>query len=127
MTASAPDPEKVLEELSFNGPFTARPTQETEVEVEVDLEDIADAPIDLIVDECPSYEAPPQTDYRDWKHEDTKVVVYTTNPDLYPKDRPATSSAAARAECQAIYGRILETNSVPHRYFFRVWRVRREA
>lgn len=74
-------------------------------------------------DEVPTQPGAP-IEYRDWNPEDTRVVTYTTNPSMYPKDRPTTSIDAARAEVQAVHGRILETNTVPSRFFFRVNKVR---
>jgi hypothetical protein len=72
-------------------------------------------------------DAPPPADYRDWRAEDTRVVTYTNDPDIFTRDRPAWTMEEARTKCQAEFGRILEVNSVPGRWFFRVFRVRREA
>jgi hypothetical protein len=72
-------------------------------------------------------EQPPPVTYRDWKPEDTRVVVYTTDPATYPKDRPATTRANARAQAELTFGRVLEANYVGERCFFRVMRVVRRV
>lgn len=82
---------------------------------------------EVFVDEEPTNPTLPgwrPADYRDWRPEDTKVVTYTNNVEMYPRDRPCVSADAARRECETIYGRILETNTVPHRWFFRVLKTR---
>ena len=66
--------------------------------------------------------APPPVTYKDWVPEQTRVVVYTTAPHKYPKDRTAVSRAQALAECKLLFGRVLEANYLPERFFFRVRR-----
>lgn len=66
---------------------------------------------------------PKDTDYKDWRAEDTQVLVYTDDLELYPHDRQALDLEDARTQA-ALIGRILEVNDVPHRWFIRVPRVR---
>ena len=87
---------------------------------DVDLE--AEA-VELAEDYVPTIDVPvPQATYRDWLPEETRVVVYTTDPTTYPKDRPATTRASAKAECELCFGKVLEANYVGERCFFRVRR-----
>jgi hypothetical protein len=69
-------------------------------------------------------DVPPTASYRDWRPEDTKVVTYTNAPELYPRDRFAPTLAVARGDCGVTFGRILEVNAVPGRWFFRVMKQR---
>jgi hypothetical protein len=68
-------------------------------------------------------DAAPSVDYQDWTSETTRVLVFTDDAELYPKDRLAADLDDARAQA-ALVGRILEVNEVPHRWFIRVPRVR---
>jgi hypothetical protein len=120
------------EDLSFDGPVSVRPTSiiESLVSIEEDQEPGVEDDLTVVLgvedfeDEAPTQPGAPPAEYRDWRPEDTKVVAYTNNAAMYPKDRPCVSGEAARREVQAIHGRILETNTVPHRWFFRVNKVR---
>lgn len=68
-------------------------------------------------------EAPPAASYRDWDPKDTRVIKYSNDPeDLGRGFRIEPTLAQARAACQLQFGRILETNAVPGRWFFRVKR-----
>lgn len=83
--------------------------------------------VELAEDYVPSIEdaaltSPPPATYRDWLPEETRVLVYTTDPATYPKDRPATTRASAKAECELCFGKVLEANYVGERCFFRVRR-----
>ncbi len=64
----------------------------------------------------------PVASYQDWRPEDTRVVVYTTDPDRYPKDRVAPDGVSAQVACENECGPILQVRTVPYRYFFRVRR-----
>jgi hypothetical protein len=68
----------------------------------------------------------PEVSYRDWTHDQTCMVTYTTEREKFPKDRLAVGLADARAQCQALFGRILEEvvlpAGAPERFFFRVYR-----
>ena len=103
---------KADEDLSFDGPVTARPKRST----------IEDA-IDRVptIDDHPD-QAPPAS-YQDWRPEDTKIVTYTIDSSGYP-GLPATTRESAKTMCELVHGAILEANYVPGRAFFRVRRVR---
>jgi hypothetical protein len=114
---------------------TARPLTEPTVELEDGLVIEGDADRDLVddlalhdfEDEAPTQPLSPlptNYEYRDWKPEDTQVVTYTTMPERYTRDRVVVSKAQAKAQVEAIHGRILETNEVPGRFFFRVMRAK---
>lgn len=122
------------EDLSFDGPVSARPVADVPVpleDVDIDPEDdlVIDAVDELSLhdfeDEAPTQPLSPlptNYEYQDWDPKDTRVLTYTTNPQQYPKDRTTPSKAAAEAAVKAAHGRILETNVVPGRFFFRVKR-----
>jgi hypothetical protein len=67
-------------------------------------------------------ERPGEVEYRDWTPAQTRIVVYTSEPLLWPFDIPAADGEAARAHCEAHHGRVLEYNEVPGRFFCRVLR-----
>ena len=71
-------------------------------------------------------DAPPPATYKFWNDEDTRVVTYAINTDKY-RGIPALTADEARAHCELTHGEILETQQVPDRLFFRVYRVRRSA
>lgn len=86
------------------------------------------AAVELAEDYVPTIDAveasaPPPVTYRDWLPQDTRVVVYTTDPARFPKDRPAVNRAQAKAQCELVFGRVLESNYVGDRCFFRVRKV----
>ena len=65
----------------------------------------------------------PESDYKDWAEGNTRVLVYTDAPELYPRDRYAEDKEDARY-LAGLIGRVLEVNEVPHRWFIRVPRTR---
>jgi hypothetical protein len=79
-------------------------------------------------DETPADEVPsvdqetPTATYQDWRPEDTRVLVFTSDPGTYKKDLPCVDGADAIRQCVMRYGRVLEVRKVPDRYFIRVRR-----
>lgn len=80
-----------------------------------------DEPVpDLALDLVPSIDQEvPLATYKDWRDEDTRVITYRIGNNLYP-GKFAETRDLARVDCQLNHGRILESNYVQGRAFFRV-------
>lgn len=65
----------------------------------------------------------PRASYKEWKPEDTKIVVYRIGNDDYPGIY-AVSRRAAVSDAIRKHGKIIEANYVRGRAFFRVQRVK---
>jgi hypothetical protein len=89
-------------------------TEDEAVEVAEQYEEYRTVP--TVDDEAPA------ASYPDWRPEETRVVTYTTAPHKFPKDRRAVTRAQATAECELVFGRVLEATYMPERFFFRVRR-----
>lgn len=115
------------EPWDFNGDLTARPKAEPAVRLDSDGELVPDIDQHATLPK----DAAPAADYRDWRHEDTRVVCFTTEPEKYPKDKPCRSLEEAQALCKVTYGRILATETVRNgdaeRFFFRVFKLDRRV
>lgn len=87
--------------------------------------EINDLPVSVIAEDVvPTVDsAEPVATYKDWRPEDTRVVVYAVGNTYYP-GIPAESRDAALAHAKLVYGRVLEENYVPGRAFFRVHKVK---
>ena len=89
-----------------------------------DDDDLLDGPPDLAVDRVPTAgQSVPVATYRDWRPEDTRVIVCRVANDRYPGSRYETREAA-RAAVEAEHGEILEANYLWGRAYFRVRRKR---
>lgn len=107
--------------------MATRPALAALMDPDIDLDEdeapIAEANEDRVPNlDLADADAPPPATYRDWRLEDTRVVTFTNTPEKYPRDTYAESISKARAQCELVHGRILETNAVPGRWFFRVRR-----
>lgn len=78
------------------------------------------SPVPTIDDEEP----PKELEYRDWTPEQTRVICYTNQPSRYKFDLSASDAESARSHCEANFGKVLEFNEVPGRFFCRVMRRR---
>ena len=81
---------------------------ESTVEVEAD-----------VIPTCDT-EAPSAT-YRNYRPEDTRIIVYSVGRLGYP-GRPVDTRDQALADCKRVFGKVLEANYVPGRAFLRVMR-----
>lgn len=84
--------------------------------------ELIDGPPEVASDHVPSVDQKvPIATYRDWKHEDTRIITCAIANDVYP-GRRFESRSDARATIERTYGVILEANYTPGRAFFRVFK-----